>query len=163
MTQTSRCTAQRPSGAFCDGPSAPDAPFPICTQHLALAARFVDDLIPRTGPSMLQRAAACFDPTEAFAQVARPRPYKAVVYYVKVGQYIKIGWTGNLAQRLAAYPPYADLLATEDGDYELEAKRLLQFRATLMHGREWFRPSAALLKHINSLRDAPLTAEELAA
>lgn len=102
---------------------------------------------------------------EDAASRQRPPVVKAaVVYYLRIGHLIKIGQTVDLASRLRAYPPTAVLLATEIGDWDtLEAQRLAQFAATHAHRREWFRPSAELLEHINSLREQPLTPAELAA
>lgn len=87
-----------------------------------------------------------------------------IVYYLRVGDLIKIGQTSDLPSRLASYPPNAALLATEPGERDiLEAERHAQFASTRAHRREWFHPSAALIEHINNLRDQPLTAADLAA
>ena len=93
---------------------------------------------------------------------AAPRP-TPVVYYLRVGQLIKIGYTSDLPQRLRAYPPDTLVLATEPGDMSLEQQRHRQFSWHRVAGREWFDPAPPLLRHINSLREQPLTAAELAA
>ena len=54
------------------------------------------------------------------------------------------------------YPPVAP-------DADLESVRLAQFRTDLAERAEWFRPSAALVLHINTLRQTPLTAVDFAA
>lgn len=64
---------------------------------------------------------------------------------------------------MKGYPPDAVLLATEPGHYDVEHERHRQFAADLIERNEWFRPSADLIAHINSLRDEPLTAADLAA
>lgn len=84
-----------------------------------------------------------------------------VVYYLRVGHLIKVGWSGSLERRLNAYPPHSTVLATEPGYQVLERQRHIQFKEHLEEGREWFRPGASLLDHINSLRDHPLTPQEL--
>lgn len=76
------------------------------------------------------------------------------VYYVRVGDLIKVGTTGNLASRMGSYPPGSELLATEAGGHDLEAKRLVQFAHLRAERREWFHPGAALVAHIESLRRA---------
>lgn len=86
-----------------------------------------------------------------------------VVYYVRVGDLIKIGTTGNLRDRMRGYPPNAALLASEPGGCKLEQQRLTQFADTRAERWEWFRQSPALIEHINSLRDEPLTVADLAA
>lgn len=86
-----------------------------------------------------------------------------IIYYLRVGSLIKVGYTTCYAQRVRSYPPDSVLLANESGDRALERKRHLQFRHSLARGREWFYPTADLIEHINSLRDEPLTASQLAA
>lgn len=61
------------------------------------------------------------------------------IYYVRVGEHIKIGWTTNLYRRLRAYPPTAELLAWRYGTKADERALHQQFAAYLAGGREWFR------------------------
>lgn len=68
-----------------------------------------------------------------------------VVYYMQVGELIKIGYTGHLRQRMAAYPPNSRLLATEPGNHVLEQRRHQQLAELLSHGNEWFRPGVGAL------------------
>lgn len=76
-----------------------------------------------------------------------------VVYYVRIGDYIKIGTTKRLRQRISSLrAPLDDLLAIEDGDHLLEARRHREFAADRIdRRRENFRPSGALLAHIKEL------------
>lgn len=110
------------------------------------------------GPSFVANGTAA-----SFASPSQPIMAPTIVYYLRVGSLIKIGQSVDLASRLRAYPPGSALLATEVGERdELEAERLAQFDADRAHRREWFHPSAALVGHINSLREQPLTPAELA-
>jgi len=84
-----------------------------------------------------------------------------VVYYLRVGKYVKIGVSSKLKNRLTGYPPDAKLLATEPGGWDLEKQRHQQFREDLAARFEWYQPSAKLLAHINSLRQTPLTMDDL--
>lgn len=99
----------------------------------------------------------------------RPRPAAStpagdeLIYYLRIGTLIKIGYTANLAQRLSAYPPHRILLATENGGRVAEKLRHQQFERHLAYGAEWFHPTAELIEHINALRPEPLTAEQLVA
>lgn len=63
------------------------------------------------------------------------------IYYLRVGDLIKIGYAGNLWSRLRQYPPNAELLATEPGTPTVERRRHDQFHAHLARGREWFTPN----------------------
>lgn len=98
------------------------------------------------------RALAEDVPTERDTGPLESIPTMQTVYYLRISDVVKIGYTTRLDQRLLAYPPFAELLATEPGDQTLERERHWQFRADLMSGREWFRYSPALQQHIDSLR-----------
>jgi hypothetical protein len=74
------------------------------------------------------------------------------VYYVRIGDLIKVGMTAQLKQRLGNYPPGSELLATELGGEALETRRLNQFRHLLAHRKEWFHPGEDLMAHIATLK-----------
>lgn len=146
----STCTVQRPGGDFCDAPSHEDVPFPICGKHASQLWRHVN-------VTMSQLSAKdVFKPPIGDAEAKRRRGMKRkkdhVVYYIQVGDVIKIGTSGNLRQRILSYPMNRRLLATEPGSYELESKRHAQFRALSQFGKEWFAPGEDLMRHINDLR-----------
>lgn len=70
------------------------------------------------------------------------------IYYLRVGDHIKVGYASALESRLAAYPPTAELLATHPGtlrDEQRLHKRFAHYRAA---GREWYEPHATLMQHI---------------
>lgn len=153
LTHT-RCTVQRRNGDFCDAPSAEDVPFPICGRHAAELYRYVAETIGdlvRDPYFRIFNALEEVDRRQA-KEEQRHSGGKPVVYYVQVGEFIKIGFTRGLARRMQVYPPNKRLLATEPGDYGLESRRHSQFAGLLAHGREWFRPDAKLIAHINALR-----------
>lgn len=75
------------------------------------------------------------------------------VYYVRIGDHVKIGYTINLRQRLGSLRvSEAALLATEPGGRERERKRHLQFAAERVGRRENFNPSRRLLAHIEAIK-----------
>lgn len=149
------CTAQRDSGAFCDLPSLPGAPFPICLKHAAKLMAFLDDLRPEAmADRMIVAARAMTQAREGQEERLRRGPDVYVVYYLEVGDAIKIGYTSNLSNRLRDYPPNSKLLAYEPGGPSLEGQRHREFAADLTAGREWFRPSDRLLAHIASINAA---------
>lgn len=131
------CCVPSYRGADCTNRALPDAPFPICSKHLAIAAGFARDLLAELPP-----------PT------GKPHEREvfetSVVYYVRLGDLIKIGTTRNLAARLPGIGPVT-LLVTEPGSYNLERMRHNQFIAA-HHKGEWFHPSEDLLSHIEMLR-----------
>lgn len=75
-----------------------------------------------------------------------------VVYYIRVGKYIKIGTTKDVDRRLNQYPPDSELLATEPGGHNIEAMRHKQFRQYLAARNEWFEPGERLMWYIEHLQ-----------
>lgn len=74
-----------------------------------------------------------------------------VVYYVRIGEHIKIGTTTNLVRRMTElYVQPGALLATEPGGADVESLRHREY-ADERFGRELFEPSDRLLAHIESL------------
>lgn len=150
-----RCTAQKSDGSFCDRPSLPDAPFPICIKHAGLLLRYLNNYTPATQDDRIILAVRMMEQhREQETERKRINPPIETVYYVQVGNRIKIGYTTSLANRVRAYPPGSRLLAYEPGGLALEAQRHAQFGADLDAGREWFRPSEPLLAHIEQIKAA---------
>lgn len=77
---------------------------------------------------------------------------ESVVYYMRVGDRVKIGYTSNLKSRVAQVMP-EEVLATEPGGRLMEGVRHRQF-ADLRVAREWFRLEGRLDQHIARLREA---------
>ncbi len=73
-----------------------------------------------------------------------------VVYYLRAGDRIKIGTSGNPRSRLAALH-WDQLLAFERGGRGLEQQRHARFAALRYPGSEWFRAGDDLLEHVGAL------------
>lgn len=153
-TQWSACTAQLHNGSFCDASGIPEAPFPICTKHASQLYAFIRESVDAAS-SDPERSADVMMALCARRQV-RSVPTtdasRSVVYYLQVGDHIKIGYSANLARRLKTYPLNRRLLATEPGGEAEESHRLAEFAEFRDMGREWFRPGDRLVGHINRLR-----------
>lgn len=79
---------------------------------------------------------------------------QSVVYYVRIGDHVKIGFTVNMKQRLNGLRVDVDaVLATEPGGRELEKQRHREFANERVSKRENFNPSRRLLAHIDSIRE----------
>lgn len=77
-----------------------------------------------------------------------------VVYYLRVGSLVKIGFTKNLADRIKRYPPDTVLLAWRiDGSLDLEAEIHTRLADSLAHGREWFHLSDQVLAEVQDAQD----------
>lgn len=78
---------------------------------------------------------------------------RSVVYYIRIGDHVKIGTSINVSDRLRSF--YLDesaLLATEPGGYDLEKQRHREFAdERVSTNRELFNPSRRLLAHIEEL------------
>jgi hypothetical protein len=151
--ESTRCTALSSSGKFCDRESLPDAPYPICLEHAARLLRYLNSYLPhpddRVGRILL--AARDFDVNHAAPRKSATAG-RGVVYYLRVGDKIKIGYTADLRQRMNTYPPDSVLLACEPGDLNLEQRRHTQFVKHRKVAREWFAPAPELMSHIDSVR-----------
>lgn len=77
------------------------------------------------------------------------RPRSPIVYYVLLGNRVKIGTTTNLERRLQNIQP-EQVLALEDGDEKLERSRHATFRNLRVSG-EWFRHESPLVEFIADL------------
>jgi hypothetical protein len=91
------------------------------------------------------------------AQQAAEREAGAIVYYLRIGDRIKIGFTTNLKQRLSnlRLDPGC-VLATEPGGREVEWARHQDFADERYGRREDFAPSDRLIEHIERLRGTPV-------
>ena len=77
-------------------------------------------------------------------------PLPMVVYYMRIGNRVKIGTSYDIKKRLSVINP-EELMVTEDGSYDLERMRHKQFKELRTHG-EWFRLEDPLTSHIEMLR-----------
>lgn len=153
--RSTRCTVERSDGKFCDVASAPDMPFPICAEHAIQVYVRLKQTVDAISPDLIDNAVL----NSRFAQIdeRRRREVKAdakrfhVVYYVRVGDLIKIGTTRSLRERVSSYPPGSELLAIEPGGTEVEYLRLKQFRHLLASAKEWFTLGPDLLAHIEDV------------
>lgn len=76
------------------------------------------------------------------------------VYYVRIGEHIKIGYSTNMQARLSQLRlNHSAVLATEPGGRELEKQRHHEFRGYRINtAREDFAPGAGLMAHIEAVR-----------
>ena len=79
------------------------------------------------------------------------RPTEGVVYYLRSGGYIKIGWTSDLAKRMRAYSPDSVLLAVHPGTRKDEHRLHKRFATDRTHGREWFAMTPSVMHHIEQM------------
>lgn len=145
------CTSADADGKFCDAPTATGSPVSMCPSHLMAAFSFCQEMVARAG--MAAASGLDIETAERSLKPKRP-PSPPIVYYVRIGEFIKIGTTTQPAVRFRVLE-VDEVLATEPGSFDLEARRHVQFghlRIEDLRGRELFRAGDDLLRHIESLR-----------
>lgn len=149
-----RCTVQRHNGEFCDAPSPEGMPFPICARHAIKLYHHLKVVLAdaQADPLYAMHKLNAQIMSERREREKRENTSRHVVYYVRIGELIKIGTTTNLTSRLHQYPPSRELLAVEPGGTRVEHQRIKQFAHLLAYGKEWFRPGPDLLEHIDAIR-----------
>jgi hypothetical protein len=75
----------------------------------------------------------------AIRDVERRKPTSmGQIYYVRVNDLIKVGWTSKLAERVRSYGPDAELLANYPATRSDEAALHRQLAPSRYRGREWY-------------------------
>ena len=147
------CTAALPDAGFCNAEVAQDAPVSLCTQHLREAWSYCQAKLDMASDAQWYSARQSVVDTVPRLRdqriVDRVRKARSVVYYALAGNYIKIGTTIHLDQRMKDLG--ANLIAVEPGDAEMERDRHRQFRTLLASGREYFFPGHELIAHVAAL------------
>lgn len=120
---------------------------PLCTPHLYAAWRVAEDLAERNGE---------------YVRAAAPRPTRRTdqpvaktgwIYYLRIGDHIKIGYASSLENRLRQYPPNAEYLLAHRGtkvDEKVAHDLLTVYRAA---GKEWYSDCDEVADYIEQMRD----------
>lgn len=123
----------------------------VCTVH---AVR-IWSAFQQVKGSPLAKAAAALTLVEAealdaekAAKVKAHRHNNGTIYYLLVGDWIKIGFTSNLDRRLTEYPANAELLVTHPGTRAEETDLHRSFSPSLAHGREWYFQTPEVMAHV---------------
>jgi hypothetical protein len=78
------------------------------------------------------------------------------IYYIRLDDKIKIGWTANLEKRLRSYPPHAEVVAEHPGTRADERDLHRSFKPSRAAGREWYYPTPEVMAHIEQARSAEM-------
>lgn len=136
---------------------------PLCAQHANDVWAIVDESQPEgfREAARDQRAAFLrqmeqekereYAERKSAADTNATRP--GFIYYLRVGDLIKIGYTLYVEDRMKAYPPNSELLATHPGTRQTERQMHHKFLHLLEQGREWFAEGAELIEHIENVRN----------
>lgn len=163
---TPLCREPRDEGSLCGEAAAEGSPVHLCTRHLLIAYDWVTrdvgvtDLLPDPCVACGTRVGVRY-PAGVICAVCEWRVGEMpdsdltasavhVVYYLRLGDRMKIGTSGNLRQRLTAIP-HDELVALELGNRLIERQRHTQFAADRLGKSEWFTASNAILDHAAQL------------
>jgi len=163
----SSCGIVSASGEPCADPVEARAPLNLCRRHLlaahdAVAAEVgVTDVLPSPCRACGSRLGVRY-PSGWLCAICEWKVGDApdgdlsltrvdVVYYIRYGDRIKIGTSGNPRSRLASQR-FDELLAFERGDRLVEQRRHAQFASHRLERSEWFDGHDALTRHIDVLR-----------
>lgn len=154
MYDLTTCIAIDERGRDCRADAVEDAPIPLCRPHLRVAYLFYADLLRfHPDPTPEEIADIERDPGMHMVGLSLGRP-DPVVYYVKIGNHIKIGCTADFANRMSSLMPDR-IFGTEPGDRNLERERHEQFAHLRSKGREYFDPGEDLMTHIVAVCGQP--------
>ena len=168
--ENGKCVAVTQAGWRCGREAAIELPWGgVCHRHIDDLEQFFRERIQRR---FLDRCGIVPDeylaPDELAARKRAQRRAK-VVYYVRQGDYIKIGYASNLRQRIRGISESrntrpadletgpVELLATHLGGVEAESAMHELFKHLRVSG-EWFQAAPELLDHIarvNARRESP--------
>jgi hypothetical protein len=112
------------------------APVPLCDRHVLYVWALVNPEV--ADASRVPRAAA-------------RDPRVGLIYYVRMGGYVKVGFAVDLRKRMMNYPPEAVLLAARPGDESEERREHEYLRPARAYGREWYHLAPLVLNRIQEV------------
>jgi hypothetical protein len=81
----------------------------------------------------------------------KPQPGAGWIYYLKVGDQIKVGYASDLQQRMRSYPPNATLFAAHRGTLDDEKRIHASLAIHRAAGREWYHPTPEMQQALEVL------------
>lgn len=145
-----------------------DVEFPICSSHAAAVwesielddERYRDDFITDAIEAMVarrdviraERAAA-----QAAAEAAEDAEWKASlrddlvegdIYFIRLGDLVKVGWSSQLHKRLKSYGASAELLAHYPAFRSDETHLHQQLKPSRAKGREWYHDDSTIRLYV---------------
>jgi hypothetical protein len=126
------------------------ADIPLCIAHIHETWRLAQEVADATN-----NRAATVEVEVAGKRVRQPRPTSRIgwIYYIRVGEHIKVGYASDLRDRLTnGYPPNAEFLAAHRGTMvdEKVAHSLLYLHRALR--AEWYHPHPDVFAYIEQAK-----------
>jgi len=118
---------------------------PFCSTHLAIAWSQMQRL--RGHPELIQTVEALNAKARADAEAKEAREQAAFlartdgqIYFIRLNDLIKVGWSRDIRGRLKSYGASAQLLCHYPATRDDETTLHRQLRPALAKGREWYHP-----------------------
>lgn len=141
------CTVQ-----LCSNPSSDRYRVPFCQEHILYIWSLVEQDMKHKGITVDDYEREQDEQASRRArEVAAAVP--GFIYYLQVGEYLKIGFTANLDRRMREYPPNARLLACHYGTPDDERELHVRFAAFRDAGREWYLDVPEIRAHIEKVNE----------
>lgn len=156
-----RLQAERPTCEWreCGEPRV-NNDIPLCHEHVIRVWGYVEDL-EADGVKVVARKkmadvaeiqAAEEEQRQRWAEESRKAGW---VYYLRVGELIKIGYTNDIYRRVKQYPPNVKFLAFHPGTLGLEQEYHRNFAQSRAMGREWYHPTEEVMAQVRRAREIP--------
>lgn len=154
MFELTTCAMFDDGGKDCRAPRAEDSPLPICLKHARSVYLFFADYLADIRERTAEQEADFGKAGQLEVPFRGLAVQPSTVYYVRIGNLIKIGTTKDMNTRMTALQP-DEVLAIEEGDRDIELARHRQFMySKAPKGSEYFYPTAELMEHIAKVREA---------
>lgn len=152
MFELTTCAMTKDDGRDCGAPRAADAPVPICMDHARSVYLYFADFLAAVRERTPEQEADWSKAGELDVPFTGLAVQPSIVYYIRIGNLIKIGYTGSFHDRMRSLMP-DEILAIEEGDRELERQRHIQFAwSKAPKGAEYFYPTVDVMEHIAKVR-----------
>lgn len=124
-------------------PSDPNEALPLCLTHATVVWRQVqavngDPTVIETTHMLREKARARQSEEHEKAKVAKLADLNGDIYFVRVGDLIKVGWSREVWNRVKSYGASAEVLCCYPGTRNDETNLHRQLRPALAKGREWY-------------------------
>lgn len=126
----------------------------MCQEHALAVWATVQEMI---DPEALRQIAheRTTPHEERFPELYEPVPISesaGVVYFIRVGELIKVGFSSDLGQRMRSYPPDAELLACYTGSFAEEQRWHKLLTVHRANRREWYHPTAEVMAAVEDAK-----------
>lgn len=130
----------------CTAPPVPDAPVALCGKHLREVYEYAHDLVTQRWDGAVREFVAELLPRFTPPPSVKRRPRPGTVYFIRLGDRIKVGYSENLDRRLA----HEEILGFVPGtraDEQAWHQLLAPHRVT----GEWYRAELDVLDQVKAV------------